>query len=180
MSLRIVTKIWKYTGPLQVPSDYASIDTYWCAAKHPKCVFSDGPSHLRGHRFAALRADWNGKRVPSTHQQSSCFVLCAAPHLTHFRLHILHFPATRPSRYVAVHHETLDLQLAETMRSRHSHQAEWLLESQKHVQLLPGPEPSGTEAHDHWPLNSLTKRADGSDRIGVHQMGEGVSGFRDC
>lgn len=31
-----------------------------------------------------------------------------------------------------------------------SSQAEWLLESQKDVQLLPGPEPSGTEAHENW------------------------------
>lgn len=36
--------------------------------------------------------------------------------------------------------------------------AEWLLESQKHVQLLPGPEPSGTEAHDHWYQATQFKR----------------------
>lgn len=33
-------------------------------------------------------------------------------------------------------------------------EAEWLLESQKDVQLLPGPE-SGAESHDNWPLGEL-------------------------
>ena len=36
--------------------------------------------------------------------------------------------------------------------------AEWLLESQKDVQLLPGPEPSGTEAHENWSNATQFKR----------------------